>query len=870
MMDDISYYSDDDESVCVGLTFTPAVHNKLAQSSTNSTDSGVECADQRSALECSNGSVVECAGQDLESCGVGNIGGSVRENVGRSLVELSNTCDSDTNVKCETDSGCDVKPTPENLDEIYPGLSDAKLLDARKKNLGGVKGGKVAALNARSLDILNGKFDEPSRKFALRPNPRAVEDSPRKDKRPCNKTPPSNLRRNQSSGIIYENVSTPSHNPVYVNYRPSKYQTPVKPRHCSNLELSSVQSPEYLSPMTAAKIAPTERKRCEAVLYNTPVKRSNQSRYSSRAPPKEVISSPHHYELIVSPDSSFSSHTTTHNTTLYNTSSIAPRDPPRPLDCPADINTISSKSASPSFLSPGEVAGSWGEGDSTIDKSIKSYHEAVRSSNRIPCSSLDVRCSSPSLENPLYSNTKPKAPRLPATRGSPTRGARTDIIPQNRGRSPVNRGRSPVRGRQYVNAGGDTIDQYRNVYNQYQNVYDRYTPPELQQMQKKSGRHYSVDSSPGRSTSTGSLSDTEYNRPAPSKRPSRPTYSRPRPSQPPSQPALSRFRYSTSNLHRPATPLSEDEQRDTKRGVVLIQATLEDVHSLYKVDDEIFELRFSDSGLTSDLIHLLGDLCNEKNIVRLIFEDCELDDWVLLSKVINQTRIYHLGFHSCTVGDEGTARISQLLTSTASIASLDLVDCKVGCAGIAALGVALMQNTSLKSLNLSKNPFLPKGAVLFFRALKGGNSTLQFLSLANTCSGNVQVIMMICALLLRNTVLSHLNLNNTGLSDDGVTLISESLAHNSNLTSLCMSSNGLEDGSAHEIAVTLADKNSIQHIDLSCNNMTQTGMHVLIQSSTVQGQMRRLDLTSNKITPRQYMVLVKAVEDLALVGVVVF
>ena len=41
--------------------------------------------------------------------------------------------------------------------------------------LGGVKGGKVVALNARSLDILNGKFDEPSRKFALRPNPRAAE-----------------------------------------------------------------------------------------------------------------------------------------------------------------------------------------------------------------------------------------------------------------------------------------------------------------------------------------------------------------------------------------------------------------------------------------------------------------------------------------------------------------------------------------------------------------------------------------------------------------------------------------------------------------------------------------------------------------------
>ena len=27
-MDEISYYSDDDESVCVGLTFTPAIANK--------------------------------------------------------------------------------------------------------------------------------------------------------------------------------------------------------------------------------------------------------------------------------------------------------------------------------------------------------------------------------------------------------------------------------------------------------------------------------------------------------------------------------------------------------------------------------------------------------------------------------------------------------------------------------------------------------------------------------------------------------------------------------------------------------------------------------------------------------------------------
>lgn len=45
-------------------------------------------------------------------------------------------------------------------------------------------------------------------------------------------------------------------------------------------------------------------------------------------------------------------------------------------------------------------------------------------------------------------------------------------------------------------------------------------------------------------------------------------------------------------------------------------------------------------------------------------------------------------------------RISQLISSSPSISSLDLVNCKVGCAGVAAIGVALMQNTSLKSLKL--------------------------------------------------------------------------------------------------------------------------------------------------------------------------
>ena len=37
------------------------------------------------------------------------------------------------------------------------------------------------------------------------------------------------------------------------------------------------------------------------------------------------------------------------------------------------------------------------------------------------------------------------------------------------------------------------------------------------------------------------------------------------------------------------------QRESTKKGVVLIQATLEDVHSLYKLQDDIFELRYTSS-----------------------------------------------------------------------------------------------------------------------------------------------------------------------------------------------------------------------------------------------------------------------------------
>ena len=70
----------------------------MAQSSTNSTDSGVECTDQRLALECSTGSALDCTA--LEKNGQQSNGGSIQDPHEITVLELlSNTCDSDINTK---------------------------------------------------------------------------------------------------------------------------------------------------------------------------------------------------------------------------------------------------------------------------------------------------------------------------------------------------------------------------------------------------------------------------------------------------------------------------------------------------------------------------------------------------------------------------------------------------------------------------------------------------------------------------------------------------------------------------------------------------------------------------------------------------
>ena len=72
------------------------------------------------------------------------------------------------------------------------------------------------------------------------------------------------------------------------------------------------------------------------------------------------------------------------------------------------------------------------------------------------------------------------------------------------------------------------------------------------------------------------------------------------------------------------------------------------------------------------------------------------------------TKQLFFSFHACNVGDEGAVSLSQLINQVTTIASLDLVRCRVKCAGVAALGVSLMQNSTLKALKYVSNRMILK------------------------------------------------------------------------------------------------------------------------------------------------------------------
>ncbi|RUP46000.1 hypothetical protein BC936DRAFT_147470 [Jimgerdemannia flammicorona] len=183
------------------------------------------------------------------------------------------------------------------------------------------------------------------------------------------------------------------------------------------------------------------------------------------------------------------------------------------------------------------------------------------------------------------------------------------------------------------------------------------------------------------------------------------------------------------------------------------------------------------------------------------------------------------------ITDSGADAVSQIVT-TVSLSFLVLSYNKISRRGAQRISEAITTGSALVSLNLEGNYIGPEGA----RELGYG----------------------ICNPLCR---LTTLNLSSTGLSDDGIDALAESLRiAESHLTYLNIHDCKLTDRALAILSIALRENSSLRHINLASNGFTDPGVAPLIDALRVNRTIETLNLAFNDLSEPSVLAFADAVE----------
>ena len=206
--------------------------------------------------------------------------------------------------------------------------------------------------------------------------------------------------------------------------------------------------------------------------------------------------------------------------------------------------------------------------------------------------------------------------------------------------------------------------------------------------------------------------------------------------------------------------------------------------------------------------------------------------------------IKHCCVNSLTLcGDQGmeeyVKEITNSLQTNTTLHSLTL--CKIKKIGVKSLQCVLVNNTSLKELNLSWGY---KGTIIIHRYL----THTQFGS-TKLCSNSHKGVVNINILYDGNHECSSdaINMSNEYINDDAVYLITFGLHNNTTVQILNLSCNKITDDGAIAITECLKTNNTIQELNLSCNQITSKGAKQIAKVILVNKHLHKLNVSQNPI-----------------------
>ena len=202
----------------------------------------------------------------------------------------------------------------------------------------------------------------------------------------------------------------------------------------------------------------------------------------------------------------------------------------------------------------------------------------------------------------------------------------------------------------------------------------------------------------------------------------------------------------------------------------------------------------------------------------------------------------YLGFNQLKLG---SAKLTVALQTISSLKVLDLDYNGINEQVADDLAAGIKTNSSLEKLWLGGN-CLGSSIVLVLNALKE-ISTLTELNLNDNKSRGELLVPALSSTLEKNKLLKILQLRDSGLNENGVIVIAQSLCNHTKLKFLNLQNNNINEKVAEALASVISSNNGLEELYLG-NNQLQLGVIQIARGLNNISSLKVLDLSNNNIT----------------------
>ncbi|TMW60910.1 hypothetical protein Poli38472_000952 [Pythium oligandrum] len=214
---------------------------------------------------------------------------------------------------------------------------------------------------------------------------------------------------------------------------------------------------------------------------------------------------------------------------------------------------------------------------------------------------------------------------------------------------------------------------------------------------------------------------------------------------------------------------------------------------------------------------------------------------------VNKT-LKHLSIGEDTLGDAGVAALCAGLSRNAQsgVKVWDLEHKAIGEAGASAIGDLLKTNTSVKSLNLARNPLTDASIKALADGLAANaTSGLETLTLSDATITGQALSHLAGVVGQAQSSLQMLQLSFNALVDADASFFA-ALGSNASLKRLYLKECKLNDAHAVALSEALKTNTTLEEVDLSDNELTTTAYEALAQALQSNKALKSLTLGNNK------------------------